>query len=635
MYKIGPKFFLKLEFQNQLKQFKLTCNSETKVFDNWEHATRYSPIYNLTSIEPPSVFIGKWFVIFLYRCRINELALLKLNGSVHVFASNGLANVVCFTQKSKHISGLINWAVRKGLKYEKWNLTDSIITRSSHSKYDNFKFDFKRLSPSNKVIKSLYFEYLSNFLSIYQNIFHFVPEYGAHFLQLNSKVHSFIESKISPDEEKIEFLISLNAGLSRLYGQTFSVCTNILYNYCPVQNHSLLGIGSSNLALLNFSRFYEKVIGEEFIPDKILELRKIDVDRELVYFKDDQLELSEFYQNEFINLVDFNGSPKAVPVVPFFSARDGFKSGNRINISVPLIAIFSCNTLSWNLLTLTHELSHLQVRGCLSHIWPDPNDEVEINYVKELLKDPKTNVRNYLDYAKELIGTAVIWINETNNGVFDFSRLKGKKLSPKFTTRLLIDIDETITHIFDFLYFYDGDINKYLRSIWASWITIPYIEDRIEDYIVRTGTAILSDNLHEKDWAKFVEVQLLKWFRILRKDSNHSYYKIALDHFRNKQFKKRIINKITARIPLIVFTRTFLYSTKISGKVNKELKVYSDHSNKEGYRLIVREFDMRDGPITNPFSFLNEFSKDQYSSEKNSLWILSHLSFITFKIGDK
>lgn len=627
MYRLGKKYFLKLDIHTLHKQFNVSCLPEERIFDNWSNTTRHSPIFSLIDKDPPVEFSGKWFFIFLYNCRVNELLKLNLAGNTYVFSTYSLANVFCVTKSVSEISKILNWVGKNGIKYEKWNVKDSLITKTSSSKFVESEFRFGKLVIHDKVIKSLYFEYLSNLLSIIKNVQFYLPEYESHFINLHKEVQKLIDDSVTPTEEKIEFLVSLNAGLSRFYGQAFSICSSILYNYCPVQNHSLLGIGIASVALLKLCNFYETVIGKEYLPDRINGFKNLQDTKNLILFRGDDLpSIESFCENEFINKTDLPEAENSVPVVPFYSARDGYKSGNRINISVPLITLISCNTLSWNLLTLTHELSHLQTRGCLSYIWPA--NELVFEDFYSLIKHPRLEIKNVHDYAKYLIGISTAYIHGTNYDNFDVSNISGKEISPIFSTKILIDIDETITHIFDFLYFYDGNAKNYLSSIWASWITIPYIEDRIEDYIVRTGTAILSNMLHENNWMESVFNQLDVVFNNLEKEYNHAYLKLALEMLKDNSFKERISNKITARLPLIVFTRALLYSTRISGKINKEVGVYSDHRGKEGYKLKMREFEVRDDRITNPISFLNEYSKENISSERNSVWIIYNLAFM-------
>ena len=40
------------------------------------------------------------------------------------------------------------------------------------------------------------------------------------------------------------------------------------------------------------------------------------------------------------------------------------------------------------------------------------------------------------------------------------------------------DVDETMVHAFDFLYFYGKDVSRYIAGIWSSWGTIPNIGTR-------------------------------------------------------------------------------------------------------------------------------------------------------------
>jgi hypothetical protein len=48
------------------------------------------------------------------------------------------------------------------------------------------------------------------------------------------------------------------------------------------------------------------------------------------------------------------------------------------------------------------------------------------------------------------------------------------------------EVEEIMVHTFDFLYFYGQQVDYYLNSIWRSWDTIPHLNSRVADYLLRT-----------------------------------------------------------------------------------------------------------------------------------------------------
>ena len=77
---------------------------------------------------------------------------------------------------------------------------------------------------------------------------------------------------------------------------------------------------------------------------------------------------------------------------------------------------------------------------------------------------------------------------------FPLCTLEGNELDEDHVGQRLRDewaeCNELLTHIFDFLYFYRGDAEAYVRCVWASWAVIPNIQHRLTDYITRCLCAL-------------------------------------------------------------------------------------------------------------------------------------------------
>jgi hypothetical protein len=629
MFILNDELYLKVELSPEIGRTHISLSSRESTFDSWNPQTRISPVFIVNSSEPYKNTLEKnQFLLFLYNCRPADFIKEFGYNKVAVFLTYGLANLLCITENLESIDEIISWSNSKEQRFELWEIKDSLLINVRISERRNKIESIKPLMIEDPIIKVMYEEYLSTFLSLITEVDNYIPKYRNQFDLINEEINNILLNEKVIFEDKIEFLVSVNAGLSRLLVQTFSGSSGVLHNYCPIGNHSLLGIGIANIALINLCEFFDTVIGKEYFPDRVSKMDRIGIDDPnlLHYFDNDRIKIQDAYKQEYINRVGIPKVDKSVPVLPFFSGRDGFKSGNRLNISVPLIVLSSCNCLNWNLLTLTHELSHLQIRGVLSYLKPE--DTLQINRLNQIFTSPRDQIKNLFEYGTYLLSLSTIFIDQTRSADFSITEVIGKELSPNFSMKIITDIDETLTHIFDFLYFFDADVKKYLSSIWSSWITIPYIEERIEDYVVRTGTAILSNNLHEANREAYFHTELTSSFDALNTILPHKYFEKAMSLLNEGNSRDRIYNKIIARLPLILLARTLLYSTKVSGKINKELNIYSRHRETDGYKLKMGVFEIDDDKITNPISFLKEYSNEEQSSEKNSLWILYNLSFM-------
>mgnify|MGYP003623919383 FL=1 len=53
-----------------------------------------------------------------------------------------------------------------------------------------------------------------------------------------------------------------------------------------------------------------------------------------------------------------------------------------------------------------------------------------------------------------------------------------------------------MTHAFDFLYYYNSNLELYIEEIWSSWGELPNMESSIQEYITRCLCIIV---LHDLD----------------------------------------------------------------------------------------------------------------------------------------
>ena len=58
-------------------------------------------------------------------------------------------------------------------------------------------------------------------------------------------------------------------------------------------------------------------------------------------------------------------------------------------------------------------------------------------------------------------------------------------------------INEIMAHTLDFYYFYQNDPSIYIKQIWLSWATLPTTPLKVQEYVLRSVSAIatLEDDL--------------------------------------------------------------------------------------------------------------------------------------------
>jgi len=332
-------------------------------------------------------------------------------------------------------------------------------------------------------------------------------------------VHEFILEAIDTHDgegeeiyEKLGILTTVNAGLARFTSQSFSGVSPIMETECHFWTHSLLGTGVANLALHRLRLFVQETLGAERIPQR---LEKLASETKHVPDLSRLLASDEFWYRDHLGETSLTLEDVAEPLFPlitYFSGRDGFKSTLN-TLSAPLIVISSCNSLRWTLMTLTHEISHSIIRGVLGIIYPDARQPEDIETALALL-ERRGEYSSLLDSLQSAVLRSVIAMQqkeEERGGkrtiTFDKHNL------PILLDRWYHEVEEILTHVFDLLYFYGRNIERYIAGIWMSWSVIPSIGNRVPEYVLRTLCATLA--LHLRRGARSEEICREQLVRVL------------------------------------------------------------------------------------------------------------------------
>ena len=416
------------------------------------------------------------------------------------------------------------------------------------------------------------------------------------------------EGRIGALDVQSRFL-SMNAALSRFSAQTFSGIPAISHTECHFWIHSLLGTGSANLAVSKMASHIYSILGAAYIPERIAALRgRTDNVPDLDQLTSD----AAFLAGEHLLSVEPSTTEPIAPLVTYFSGRDGFSSHLQ-TLSAPLTTIAECNSYCSNLLTITHELSHIFVQGVLAHLYPNLDNADELQRAWELTRS-ESRASNWFEAAQMLLLEGLISMEQ---------EWQGHELPvANITIDVLADIlrswrreaQEIMVHTFDFLYFYGGNTKPYIGGIWHSWSAIPVIADRIPEYVLRTLCAISPRLLKEEPRvrAESAKRELNEVFRELLDGGKllSNYVQVAQDHLKaNWQTdspRTSIINAYRARLYLVRLVVAFLHSESLAAKFFSE--PHAAGGSESGYAKQRLEYDLR--PIGSPLLFLREHLKD-------------------------
>jgi hypothetical protein len=367
-------------------------------------------------------------------------------------------------------------------------------------------------------------------------------------------------------------MLTLNAGLSRFSSQTFAGTIPIAETECHFWSHSLLGIGLASIGLWRVTDFIENKLGQARLPERldllnnirtgIPDLRILDVN-------------NEFWILDHLKSVVPKGKPdQIVPLLPYFSARDGFRSTST-TISAPLASVTSCNSSRWSLLTITHEISHVIIRGMLATLYPDLNEPAEIASAIKWL-DSNGSCDTLLEEVRRLLLTTILTMEHPEP---DEISVDDEYLVRAIESRHH-EVEEIFVHTFDFLYFYGKDLDKYINGIWASWGTIPNIATRVPDYVVRSICAVLSKHIRRPDGELFARDSVVEALKRLHSNGiGGKYVDTALNYIKTHWNEIRI--RVLARKGLIQIALAFFFSESIATSVRGEPAISGGASEKE------------------------------------------------------
>lgn len=450
----------------------------------------------------------------------------------------------------------------------------------------------------------------------------YFPDAGSEIAEFHRALAEQLKRLPVHEIRKLQWLINVNAALSRYSSQTFSGTAPILGMECHFWTHSLLGIGIATKALVNIRRFVESAAKDAALTGRLLTWgdhaatsRKLGAISSIdAYWKMASLpiHLSEDKKND----------RPAVPLIVYYSGRDGFKS-TTFTLSAPLEILHSANTFAWSLQTITHELSHVFVERIITQIiGADIESEVWAKKIVAIENRTK-NAQNMLERVQELLIEAC--------GRLEHERLNMKvaqslDLSPEDLPQIISlhfqEVSEVLSHIFDYIHFYNQNKNSYVQSIWCSWDVIPNIKNRVQGYITRSLCSLMFTNFTEVGGFDVSVKELIDSLTSLGDiypQSQYIKYAILELKGRTDVYKNRVQN----RIFLIKLAKVCISCPQTVEAFSREfLPIFSGGLSQGGQRLNFYS----DQVVSNPLAFLREASVHEEPQASVSLWILTQLA---------
>jgi hypothetical protein len=539
--------------------------------------------------------------------------------------------LVIATTDSNQAKKITRWARQWSVRYERWTVTAGQVSSAPaafynpHGEPPNLLEEVSALA-AGKWAPEIYdalAEYCPLMASALSRASRIAPtEFLSDFRVANARVGQILAGRRATVSQKVAMLTDLNAALSRCTSQTFSGSSPIAETECHYWAHSLLGTGVANIALARIRSFVEGTIGKARLPSRVAEYSRITED--VPNFV--AAELNDSVWNTLF-MDHAASSPKGdrdlFPLITYLSGRAGFNT-TETTLSAPLSAITSCNSLKWSLFTLTHELSHEVVHAVLGRLLPKLSNKKAVAAAAKLLSSTKPAKTLFAEAQRFILQTMVEMqsVAESKENIdVDADNL------PIVIRNCLEQVEELMVHSFDYLYFYAEKV-KYIPAIWHSWGVLPYITDKIPDYVMRSLCTISLEYAGEdaavgEAARRRLEEEFVRMSRHYRRDS-HVHQ--ALEFLRTK-WDSELAVPLVVRLPIPRFVRSLLYSPRLARSFQGERSVVgSSRSRRRDYPHALLEFGAEE--VQNPLHFIEMYTK-LLRSQAASVWMLHTLAFNT------
>jgi hypothetical protein len=629
--------FLVTEFdqRSQISTVRL-IKSFSSAVSGWTSTSRLSPLFSVideagNSISPIDLD-GRLHLVFCGP--INPATIVEITKDVPFWITLGTFNVVAVTRAVKTARAFTGRLEELSVPFERWTVRSSAVREVFQSATQDTRFpapntlvELSKLHSIPPELHTCVSEYCSLMSSSLQRTHQALPPLVPDLMAINEFVHRILEDreKLKDRTERysvLGILTHLNAGISRYCAQTLSGISPILQTECHFWIHSLLGTGIGNLVLHKLASFVGGKFDKLYLTARLKALDLLSGDP-----PDFNLAPADFWHENHLSnatIQKVSGAESLVPLLPYYSGRDGFRSSLN-TVSAPLASVTACNSRQWSLMTMTHEISHIAVRGALTVLFPDPTSDDGRLILNAYLAKSDSRWLNSLRFF--LLNTLVSMQQ-------DFDRSSNSQPITQFNLKTLgnmldrwhNEVEEIMVHVFDFLYCYGQDSHQYVRSIWLTWGVIPNIANRVHEYVVRTVCTVLVKHLRRTRAEDTARDEVLEILNKLVEEEPSPYVSAAYDLLRDDdRWSKYLRSSITARKGLVKIVRGFLYWDEAAQDIRGDSTVTSAASDRSGYQFKVKQLTL--DKAQNPLRLVQEYTDTLTPNELTSAWLLYMLYF--------
>lgn len=601
----------------------------TTAIKDWDYRTRVSPLYGLSQIAAKSPikhhFPGQSNLYFIGPVSPYKMSscLAKLSAKCNAWMTVGAFNFVVHISLDEDLRVLNSWLRQSKCRWECWKLSNGDIapkpTFFSPVSTACAGIDtLATLRPSATIpeFQNAVDEYSALMASALTRSQKVLPSFTHDLESANTIVISRIQKTTDANAgNTLAMLVDVNAALSRFSSQAFSGASPIRETECHFWTHSLLGTGVANIALANMRSFLKRTLGEARIPERVQLYR--DIQENLPSLS--KMNFSDpAWREPWIDKVGhISNTAPLFPQITYFSGRDGFKT-TETTLSAPLSVIPSCSSQRWSLLTITHEATHTIIGGVLAVLLPRFDHPSDLAQAVEQLNGGQCH--NLLHELRSFILRVMVEMDQ----VADMHEVPDKLTDLdviEIVGRWRGEVEEIMVHMFDFLFFYGQKIDIYIEAIWRSWDTIPHLNSKINQYVIRTLCVAASRHLDVPYTFKSAREDTVKALEtVVGELRSNSYVNSALRHLKEDcHDSSNAAKEVEVRLALVAIVKTFLHSPELLQKVRHQS---GDSRRASG----VSQLKFTGERVENPLRFIEGASALDADPAK-SLWTLQRLAF--------
>lgn len=446
------------------------------------------------------------------------------------------------------------------------------------------------------------------------------------------QIRGAMQSKREWDSQ-LDYLIQMNSALVYATTQAFYGALPSDASRPLISPHSLLGTGTAWRAIF---RLYQAVRG--IFQNYSIRILLQQCDRDLGFIDPDHLLLGDFperVQIRFKRARNVRDREHVAPKVVHFSARFGFGEHDA-SLTCPAQLLHECENPVWSIVTMSHELLHAHVRDIVALLFMRPDANAPAHGRASDITDATGIFERYQAFCEEREPDGLSFLDSLAFAVIEYS-LEYRNLLDTFdrcystvtgefqpihvqtvgvsvpTLAVCIQayqdairfIEEIFVHTLDLMYFYAGDSEFFVDSLWYTWSTVPSVIHRLDWYILRTLLAVGAKKAGDPYTRLDYAVHVLR-DRLEKMQSRGHGVTVASAILYNLRHDASLKTWLELMFPpslkLVDLSRVYFFNPQIAGAIRAggDKLVSSDDS---GWKYLLETDTFEEDAVRNPIAF--------------------------------